>query len=167
MKKNHLICILIGLVALILIAVAALWFYEPAPDGNEEDSWVPPDITPGVASMNLPKVVWPREFELKAGETAKGNITLETRKNGPGTVNYTVSSSRVNGTNSIEELPWPEGLNFSIEPSDFMAYPNETYISTLTVTTTDDLPRGEYVFCFEDLLFESVKGWIWITVIID
>lgn len=166
MKKNHLICILIGLAALILIATAALWFYEPAPGNNEDNSWTPPDITPGSSHLNTQKLVHPSTVELKAGETVEENITLETRMSGPGMVHYTISS-RVKDVYSKEELPWPEGMNISIEPSDFMAYPNETYISTLTVMTTNDLPQGEYVFLYNSLLFESVKGWGWLKVVVS
>ena len=163
MKKNHLIWILIGLTALILIAVVALWFYEPAPapDNPKKDS--PP---PGVAIMNIPYLFQPSKVELKAGETAEENITLETRKNGPGLVHYTVPS-RVKDVYSTEEPPWPDGLNISIEPSDFMAYPNETYISTLTVTTTPDLLQGEYVFRLGSH-FEGVEtGGGWLTVVVN
>jgi hypothetical protein len=166
MKKNHLTYILIGLAVIILIAAMALWFYEPAPGSIEENSWVPPDITPGSSHLNTQKLVHPSTVELKAGETVEENITLETRTSGPGMVHYSVSS-RVKADYPKEEPPWPDGLNISIEPSDFMAYPNETYISILTVTTTPDLLQGEYVFRL-GFHFEGVaEGGGWITVIVD
>ena len=155
-----------GLGVLVIVAAMVLCFYEPAPDSNEEDSWMPPDITPGLAIMNMPKVVHPTTVGLKAGETAEENITLETRRNGPGMVHYTISS-RVEDVYSTEELPWPDGLDISIEPSDFMAYPNENYISTLTVRTTNGLLQGEYVFRFYSLFEGSMEGGGWLKVIVS
>ncbi|WP_225353799.1 hypothetical protein [Methanolacinia petrolearia] len=81
-------------------------------------------------------------------------------------VHYSVSP-RVKAGYPTEEPSWPDGLNISIEPSDFMAYPNETYISTLTVTTTPDLLQGEYVFRLGSH-FEGVEtGGGWLTVVVN
>ena len=95
----------------------------------------------------------PDMVELSVGETKEFNITAETRNNGPGEVIY--SFFRVKRVYSDGEIPMPDGLNVSIEPSTFMAYPNETYNSTLTINTSRDLPRGEYII-FIHTVFENV-----------
>ncbi|ADN36313.1 hypothetical protein Mpet_1556 [Methanolacinia petrolearia DSM 11571] len=163
MKKNHLIWILTGLTVIILIAVAALWFYEPAqaPEGPGTDSY-----TQRLVHLPSSQLFQPSTVGLKAGETAEENITLRTGGEGPGMVHYSVSP-RVKAGYPTEEPSWPDGLNISIEPSDFMAYPNETYISTLTVTTTPDLLQGEYVFRLGSH-FEGVEtGGGWLTVVVN
>ncbi|WFN34514.1 hypothetical protein L1S32_11845 [Methanogenium sp. S4BF] len=43
-------------------------------------------------------------------------------------------------------LPMPDGMEFSVSPADFMAYPKETYFPEVTVRTTAATPPGAYVF---------------------
>ena len=122
----------------MIASVVALLYHHPNTENNSRDV---PITIPGRSHFGAQRFIMePEMVELGAGETKEVNINLETRKSGPGKVTYNLS--RVNRVYS--EIPMPDGLNASIEPSTFMAYPNETYNSTLTINTSRDLPRGEY-----------------------
>ncbi|WAI01439.1 hypothetical protein [Methanogenium organophilum] len=167
MKKNHVIGLLIGLAVVLAAVVAMIFYFEgQPPESPEKYSWVPPDITPGVALMNMPKLLDPETADMRAGETWEGYITLETKRNGPGMVHYAIPS-RIESVYSDEELAWPKGLNISIEPSDFMAYPNETYNSTITIKTAPDLLQGEYVFRYHHLFEGVMEGGGSLTVVVS
>jgi hypothetical protein len=122
-------------------------------------------IVPGRSHLYASKLVFPDDVELNAGETKEADIVLETRKDGPGKVSYTVLGL-VTGEYSEEVVPAPEGLSITVEPSEFMAYQNQTYVSVLKVETSPSLEKGEYYFYF-DILFESVAeghSWVLVTV---
>ncbi len=42
--------------------------------------------------------------------------------------------------------PWPEGLEVTIEPASFLAYPNAVYSSLMVVKVAPGLAPGEYLF---------------------
>jgi len=120
---------------------------------------------PGKSLLEAARIEFDDFVKLKAGETKSLDVTLETLKHGPGEVAYTIS--RVAKEYDEDKLPMPEGLDVSIEPSKFTAYPNNTYHSTITIKTTHELPSGEYVLLF-DWSFEHVeKGTGWITVNVE
>ena len=106
--------------------------------------------------------------QLKAGETKSLDVALYTKKDfgpGPHEVSYTLF--RVARGYGADEIPMPEGLEVSIEPTKFMAYPNAEYHSTITIKTTPELSPGEYCFRFESECEGSpmwTGGWITITV---
>ncbi|MCK4735384.1 MAG: hypothetical protein KAT65_23225 [Methanophagales archaeon] len=74
---------------------------------------------------------------LKPGETGEAYYTLYTRNGGPGEVSYKIYS--VARVGEKKEMPLPEGLNVSIEPSKFMAQPHKNYTSKITVKTSPEL----------------------------
>jgi hypothetical protein len=78
-----------------------------------------PMPTPGRSQL-MARVLHDDSVSIKAGETKSLDVTLETRKSGPGRVIYEISGA-------------PEGLDVSIEPSQFMAQPETVYHSTITI----------------------------------
>jgi hypothetical protein len=119
-------------------------------------------VPPGLAVLNAFRLVFNPSIEIKAGDTGSVDVTLETHKDGPGKVIYTlfrVSSPNApyneGGIPSGYRLPMPQGMVVSIEPSGFDASPNNIYQSLVTVRTTPELISGEYVL-FLDLNFENV-----------
>ena len=160
MKTRYLIRILLLVVMMALVVV--LVYHHPSTElNNSRDVLVHPTtehnnsrevplIAPGRAMIGISSFIMaPKMVELSAGETKEVNITAETRKDGPGRATY--SFFRVKRVHSDEEIPMPDGLNVSIEPSTFMAYPNETYNSTVTINTSQDLPRGKYVLYIDGI----------------
>jgi len=79
----------------------------------------------------MARVLHDGSVSIKAGETKSLDVTLETRKSGPGQVIYEISGV-------------PDGLNVSIEPSQFMAYPDEEYQSTVNIKASPQIPPGDY-----------------------
>lgn len=68
-----------------------------------------------------------------AGITLNIDVTLSTGKNGPGKVTY-----------KINEAVLPEGLEISMRPAEFTAYPQSEYKSTLIIVATPELSPGTY-----------------------
>ena len=121
-------------------------------------------MIPGKSLFNIASFIWPEMVEMKAGETKEINLTLETRKNGPGKVVYSIY--RVENESSKDEIPMPEGITVSVEPSIFLAHPNTTYESAIKIKTKSDIPQGEYVL-FIYIYFEGVQeggGWFRVNV---
>jgi len=83
----------------------------------------------------MARVLHDDSISIKAGETKSLDVTLETRKSGPGQVVYEIS--RV-----------PDALDVSIEPSQFMAYTESVYKSTITIKASPELAPGEYQLSF-------------------
>ncbi len=94
-----------------------------------------PTPVPGKSHLSMARVRYDDSISIKAGETKSVDVTLETRKSGPGQVIYEIS--RV-----------PDGLDVSIEPSQFMAYPETVYHSTITIKASPELAPGEYRLLF-------------------
>ena len=112
-----------------------------------------PTPVPGKSHLSMARVLYDDSVSLKAGEAKSLDVTLETRKSGPGQVIYEIS--RV-----------PDGLDVSIEPSQFMANPDTEYHSTITIKASPDLQPGEYRFSFGknfERVFSGV-GWIEVSV---
>jgi len=128
-----------------------------------------PPTPPGRFITQLSQTFFEDSAQLKAGETKSLDVLLSTKKDfgpGPHEVSYTLF--RVARGCGADEIPMPEGLEVSIEPTKFMAYPNAVYHSTITIKTTPKLSPGEYCFRFES----ECKGssmWTggWITVIVE
>jgi len=103
---------------------------------------------------------------LEVGGTKLIDVRLETRKDGPG--EYSGKLFYVSRESSEDELPMPEGLEVSLEPSRFKTYPNTTYHTTIIIKTSPELATGEYYLRF---ISHFVKGgggqsggWIRVTV---
>ncbi len=68
-----------------------------------------------------------------AGITLNIDAILSAGKNGPGKV-----------TLEIDKAALPKGLEVSIRPAEFTAYPKGEYKSTIIIMTSPDLPPGTY-----------------------
>ena len=129
-----------GVVILAVILLAVIGCSAPKP-------------IPGKSHFSMARVLYDDSVSLKAGETKSLDVTLETRKSGPGRIIYEIS--RV-----------PDGLDVSIKPSQFMANPDTEYHSTITIKASPELQPGEYRFSFGKN-FERVfsgAGWIKVNV---
>ncbi len=73
-----------------------------------------------------------------AGITLNIDVTLSTGKNGPGKVTY-----------KINEAALPEGLEISMRPAEFTAYPQSEHKSTLIIMAVPELSPGTYVISVE------------------
>ena len=113
-----------------------------------------PTPTPGKSHLSMARVFYDDSVSLKAGEMKSLDVTLETRKSGPGRIIYEIS--RV-----------PDGLDVSIEPSQFMAYPDMEYHSTITIKTTPELAPGEYRLSFGKNFERVISGVGWIKVNVE
>ncbi len=136
MKKLIVLCAVI----LMVVLLAVIGCSAPTP-------------VPGKSHLSMARVRYDDSVSIKAGETKSLDVILETRNSGPGQVIYEIS--RV-----------PDGLDVSIEPSQFMAYPNTEYHSTITIKVSPELPPGEYRLSFGknfERVFSGV-GWIKINV---
>jgi len=112
-----------------------------------------PTPTPGKSHLLMARVRHDDSISIKAGEMKSLDVTLETRKSGPGTVIYEISGA-------------PEGLDVSIEPSQFIAQPETVYHSTITIKASPELAPGEYRLSFGhnfEKVFSGV-GWIEVSV---
>ncbi len=123
-----------------------------------------PNPVPGYSHFFMSRLTYEHEIKLNAGETQLLPITLETRKDGPGS--FSGSFVYVDGEYGEMPLPWPEGLDAYLEPSEFMAYPNATYNFNLVVSTAPELNPGTYYLHFyqhfENGFYGS--GWLEVTV---
>ena len=79
---------------------------------------------------------------LRSEEMRETYYMFYTRNSGPEKVNYTIY--RVQGVYKKEEIPMPEGLIVSIEPSEFVAEPHKKYTSKITIKTNSKLESGIY-----------------------
>lgn len=73
-----------------------------------------------------------------AGITLNIDVTLSTGKNGPGKVTLRINRDAL-----------PEGLEVSIRPAEFIAYPQSEYKSTLIIMTSLELSPGTYMIPVE------------------
>ena len=136
MKKFTILCLAI----IIVTIVAVIGCSSPTP-------------TPGKSHLLMARVRHDDSISIKAGEMKSLDVTLETRKSGPGRIIYEIS--RV-----------PDGLDVSIEPSQFMANPDTEYHSIITIKASPELHPGEYRFSFGknfERVFSGV-GWIEVSV---
>jgi hypothetical protein len=129
----------------------------------------PPVPGRGVGPLTTSTIIFEGSALLKAGETKSLRVLLSTKEDfgpGPHEVSYTLF--RVARGCGADEIPMPEGLEVSIEPARFMAYPNAAYQSTITIKTSPELSPDEYCFRFESECKDSPM-WTggWITVIVE
>jgi len=105
------------------------------------------------------------EIHLKAGETLRLPVTLETRKDGPGS--FSGSFVYVDREYGEMPLPWPEGLDAHLEPPEFTAYPNATYNLDLVISAAPELNPGAYYLRFAQTFENGFYGSGWIEIIIE
>ena len=153
MCKRHIIGVLL-IIALLLLGACA-----PA---------APPSPGSGVSPLTTSSIWFESSAQLKAGEAKSLDVALYTKKDfGPGPHEVSYKLFRVARGYGQDEIPMPEGLEVSIEPARFTAYPNAEYHSTITIKTTPELSLGEYCFRFESECEGSpmwTGGWITVTV---
>jgi hypothetical protein len=101
-----------------------------------------PVTVPGKSHFDDARLRFADSVEVKAGETKSIDVTLETQADGPGEFSYSVF--RVGWEYGEVELPLPDGLAISLDPSSFMAYPDSIYHSSIIIETTSALSPGEY-----------------------
>jgi len=141
-----------GVVILAVILLAVIGCSAPKP-------------IPGKSHFSMARVLYDDSVSIKAGETKSFDVTLETRKQGPGKVIYEIS--RVAGEYSGNKLPLPAGLDVSIEPSQFMAYPDMEYHSTVTIKASPELQPGKYRLSFGKYFEKVFSGVGWIEVSVE
>ncbi|MFO8009319.1 MAG: hypothetical protein R6U89_00750 [Dehalococcoidia bacterium] len=146
--------------------------------GESEDRWlIMVDISPEGNLVYVPglgsgwqryasRLIYDHNVDIKAGETESIDITLENGKphSGPGPAECTYTISLVSSEYSEKTVPMPMGLDISVEPSRFTAYPNTTYQSTLTISTTPGLVGCKYYLLLEGSLEGGFTEQGWITV---
>ena len=90
---------------------------------------------------------------LEQGKEGNAYYTIHIGGEGLSKVNYKVyrvkSQMSTQTISEDENLPLPEGLNVSIEPSNFIARNFEDYTSKIIVKTGMELAPGEYILCIE------------------
>jgi|GEM_PF-1928792 len=107
---------------------------------------------------------------LKPGESGETYYTFYTRNGGPGEVSYKIY--RVAAVGEKEEIPMPEGLEVSIEPSKFMAQPHKNYTSKITVKSSHGFAgsiAGREYTLYLQVVFEGEKETIsdnWLRVLV-
>jgi hypothetical protein len=92
-----------------------------------------------------------------AGSFQEVNVNLSTGKYGPDSLTYSIK--RVASKDSAVEIPMPNGLDITIEPSQFATDPGNEYRSTLKIQTTPDLSPGTYWILIEYQLGKSMSGY--------
>ena len=102
----------------------------------------------------LAEMTFNQSLEMTAGKTQLVDVMFEPRKESrePQNVDFTISGI-VDGSDNV--LPMPQGLKAGVNPAAFMACPNTTYHSTLTIETDGRLPPGEYLI---QLTYSLQKG---------
>jgi hypothetical protein len=122
-----------------------------------------------------PLVSFQDHIELELGETKSTDITLMIRRpDGPTNVSYGIFRAEKaedytppKGGAPYEKLPMPQGLDISIKPDEFVAYPNQPYHSTIVIKASPELAKGEYQL-FLEVSFDDSRwpgsGWITVNV---
>jgi hypothetical protein len=99
-------------------------------------------VVPGYSIFFTAQLNFKSEITLKAGETLRLPVTLETRKDGPG--GFYGRFVYVDAEYGNNPLPWPEGLDIYFNPPEFTAYPNATYTFELAISASPELEPGIY-----------------------
>jgi hypothetical protein len=155
MGKGLLLVVSLMVIMALSVGGCAAPSVEPVPN---------PQPVPGKSLLESARLLYADSVELEAGETKSIDVTLDTRKDGPGEFSYQVF--RVDREYGEVRLPLPDGLEISVEPPSFTANPKSIYYSTITITTTAKLSPGEYWLRLE-ADFENVfhlDGWIKVSV---
>lgn len=157
MRKSWLVGISLVLVALLGTVGCVATATGGAPNSP----------TPGKSLLRSAAFIIPNTLEgmveIKAGETEQFTLTLETRKDGPGMVTHNVFRVKENAPYISDmkkyKIPMPDGLSVIVKPSEYKAFPHETYHPILTIKTSPDLPQGKYRFSLHTLFEGVAEGW--------
>ncbi len=120
---------------------------------------------PGYSIFFRAKLHYEQTITLKAGETRRLPLKLETRKDGPG--RFYGSLVHVEREYGLMPLAWPQGLDAHLEPVEFVAYPNTVYDFNLVFKTTPDLARGAYYLHFYYAFENGFRASSWIKVTVE
>ncbi len=113
------------------------------------------------------RVIADESIKIKAGETKSLDVTLEVRKDIREPASFSYKILRVAKEYGKDELPIPEGMKISIEPSRFTIYPNTAYQSTIIIKTSRELVPGEYFFKFEKYYRDAHWMGSWIELSLE
>jgi hypothetical protein len=104
-------------------------------------------LIPGPGQIHIFNAEYERLIYMEAGSTFTQNMLLDINKNirEPSDFSYQLSPVVYENGRS-KTTSWPEGLELSIQPSVFQAYPNASYTSFMVIEASPDLPAGEYLF---------------------
>jgi hypothetical protein len=112
------------------------------------------------------RVNYENSLELQSGETVSTILVLDVRKDIREKETFTYTIKYVAGEYSDDVLQLPEGMEVTIEPSQFDVCPNEIYDSALTISTTEGVYPGDYWFRLEQNLKNGYQGTGWIKIIV-
>ena len=104
---------------------------------------------------------------IEAGETFTQQMTIDMAKliDEPSTLSYQLMPvAFVNDRQ--QKISWPTGLEISIQPSSFIAYPDATYSSLMVFKAASDMPSGEYNFEVDTTIDDGPFIGAWIKVVV-
>jgi len=122
---------------------------------------------PGWHSFYTTRLIPDDNIQLKAGETKSLNLTLTVKNDIHWPEEFSWEVYLVGSEYDENELSMPAGLEISMEPSRFTAYPNTIYNLKITVTTTTELAPGQYSIRYQSYLGGHSLGKGTITVNIE
>ncbi len=120
---------------------------------------------PGYSIFFVANLKHENAITLKAGETGRLPLTLDTRKDGPG--RFYGSLTYVEEEYGKMPLAWPRGLDVYLEPPEFVAYANTIYDFNLVFETTEELDPGTYRLRFYRTFEGGLRGSGWIKVTVE
>ncbi len=120
---------------------------------------------PGYSHFFDARLEYENAITLKAGETRRLPLNLETRKDGPG--RFYGSMVYVKQEYGLMPLAWPQGLDVYLEPTEFVAYPNTVYDFNLVFETTLELALGTYYLHFYYNFEKGFYGSGWIEIMVE
>ena len=123
--------IAVTLIIMLFVSACDSTISQPSAIQRQQASSSTPITTPGKSHFNDVRVLYANSVDLKAGETKLIDVTLETRKDGPG--EFSGVFIRTDKEYGKDTLPMLSDLQVSIEPPKVIAYPNNTYNLTITI----------------------------------
>jgi len=150
----------------ILVPICLILVAMVASCNTNHNNYPPPGGTPYIRFQN--------HVELRPGQIKSIDVFLTIRKPAQMNVSYGIFVARKveqyspleNGV-PYEKLSTPPGLEVTIKPSDFIAYPGKTHTSVVEIKTSSELPQGEYQLFLEVFLDNNRwpgSGWITVNV---
>jgi hypothetical protein len=113
------------------------------------------------------RINWAIESAVRfdAGGLQEVNVNLSTGKYGPADIMYSVEM--VESKDSAIGISMPAGIEITVEPSQFTAYPRNEYKSSIKILTQPDIPPGTYWIRVEYRFGETLSGQRMLMVNID
>jgi hypothetical protein len=139
MKKGHVV-VMMGLIVACagIMCISCSHIEKVQPPRESFEAELQEDLASTKKLLTVPIGCIHKNFiELRPGEIKETYYTLYTRGGGPGEVSYKIYS--VASVYKKEEIPMPEGLDISIEPSKFIAKPQGEYTSKIKIEVSPKL----------------------------